>query len=162
MEIVYRPIGVIHTPFQNLEGMPIQPAGAAGVRGTIEVFPGYEKGLLDLDGFSHIILLYHFHRSKGFEMEVMPFLDVIRHGVFATRAPRRPNAIGLSVVRLTQIVETRILQVENVDMVDGTPLLDIKPYAAAFDHHETDSSGWLQKAAECSKNKKSDSRFDIK
>jgi len=162
MEFIYRPIGVIRTPFPTLEGMPIQPSGAEGVRGTIEVFPEFEKGLLDLDGFSHLIPLYHFHRSKGFALEVTPFLEDTRHGVFATRAPRRPNAIGLSVVRLTGIVDNRILQVENIDVLDGTPLLDLKPYVPSFDHWKADSSGWLDATAERAKSLKSDDRFNTK
>ena len=92
--IELNPIGVIHTPFTQPEGMPIQPVGAAGVHGTVEVFAAYQAGLKDLDGFSHVILLYHLHRSQGFELEVVPFLDTQRRGLFATRAPRRPNPIG--------------------------------------------------------------------
>ncbi|HEX3035200.1 MAG TPA: tRNA (N6-threonylcarbamoyladenosine(37)-N6)-methyltransferase TrmO, partial [Thermodesulfobacteriota bacterium] len=109
MRIEYQPIGVIHSPFTELEGMPIQPAGASGVKGTVEVFPDYKPGLKDLNGFSHIILLYHFHRSTGFKLRVTPFMDTKKRGVFATRAPKRPNPIGLSVVRLVSI-EGTILQ----------------------------------------------------
>ena len=95
-EIRYRPIGVIRSPFKNLEGTPIQPAGARGIAGTVEVFPEYVEGLKDIDGFSHIILLYHFHLSKGASLRVKPFMDNCEHGIFAIRGPSRPNPIGLS------------------------------------------------------------------
>lgn len=126
------PIGIIHTPFKEVAGMPIQPAGAAGVQGDVEVFEAYREALKDLDGFSHIVLLYLFHRSKGFNLQVVPFMDSERRGLFATRAPRRPNPIGLSVVELAG-VGAGCLHVRNVDMLDGTPLLDIKPYVPEFD-----------------------------
>ena len=131
-EITYRPIGWIHTPFTDPKGMPIQPAGARDVEGWIEILEPFRTGLADLEGFSHIILLYHFHRSKGYTLEVVPFMDSKTRGVFATRAPRRPNPIGLSVVRLDRI-KGGILFVRDVDILDGTPLLDIKPYVPEFD-----------------------------
>jgi len=118
------PIGIIHTPFTNLEGMPIQPAGASGVKGTVEVYEQYRPGLKDLDGFSHIILIYYFHGSSGFQLQVVPFLDSQPRGLFATRAPRRPNQIGISVVQLDRI-ENGILYIQNVDILNNTPLLDI-------------------------------------
>jgi tRNA-Thr(GGU) m(6)t(6)A37 methyltransferase TsaA len=158
MKIEYQPIGVIHSPFKELEGMPIQPAGASGIKGTIEVFPDYAPGLKDLDGFSHIILLYHFHRSTGFELRVIPFMDTKKRGVFATRTPRRPNPIGLSVVRLIGI-EGTILQVEDVDILDGTPLLDIKPYVPEFDEPMSVRTGWLEEARKTVSKRKSDERF---
>lgn len=139
----FEPIGVIHTPYKQKEGMPIQPAGAAGVPGTVEIFSDYTAGLKDLDGFSHIILLYHFHQSKGYDLTVVPFLDDQPHGLFATRAPRRPNPIGLSIVRLDQI-EGSTLRISNIDVLDGTPLLDIKPYVPAFDQHTNARSGWIE------------------
>ncbi|MFO7558407.1 MAG: tRNA (N6-threonylcarbamoyladenosine(37)-N6)-methyltransferase TrmO [Desulfobacterales bacterium] len=153
-----KPIGTIHTQFTKPEGMPIQPAGAAGVKGTVEVFDEYRAGLKDLDGFSHIILLYVFHRSKGFRLEVVPFMDTEHRGLFATRAPRRPNPIGLSVVQLDGI-ENGILQVRNVDMLDGTPLLDIKPYVPEFDGYIRVRTGWLEQARKTVENRKSDDRF---
>ncbi|HUX23742.1 MAG TPA: tRNA (N6-threonylcarbamoyladenosine(37)-N6)-methyltransferase TrmO, partial [Burkholderiales bacterium] len=140
--LAMKPIGTIHTPFTKSEGMPIQPAGAAGVQGTVEVFQDFQAGLKDLDGFSHIILLYVFHRSEGFNLEVVPFMDTKPHGVFATRAPRRPNPIGLSIVELDRI-EDGLLHVRNVDILDGTPLLDIKPYVPEFDSHASVRTGWL-------------------
>jgi tRNA-Thr(GGU) m(6)t(6)A37 methyltransferase TsaA len=156
--IEYRPIGVIHTPFTSLEGMPIQPAGALSVRGTVNVFPEYVKGVRDLDGFSHVMLLYHFHQAAKPRLVVVPFMDSQPRGVFATRAPTRPNAIGLSVVKLLRI-EGHTLHVENVDVLDWTPLLDIKPYVPAFDHHPADRVGWLERAKETVQNKKADDRF---
>jgi len=157
-KIEYRPIGVVHSPFKKRDGMPIQPAGAAGVRGTVEVFPGYEEGLRDLDGFSHIFIICHLHKSAGYTLRVIPFLDTVERGVFATRAPRRPNSIGLSVVRLLRR-EEGILHVENLDILDGTPLLDIKPYVPAFDVHPAERAGWLEKASEEARKARGDSRF---
>jgi len=158
MEISYRPIGVIHSPFTDIGGMPIQPTGAAGILGTVEVFTEFTAGLKDLDGFSHIILLYHFHRVQEVKLVVTPFMDSQPHGVFATRAPKRPNPIGLSIVRLLGI-EQNILHIENVDVLDGTPLLDIKPYVPEFDHHPADRVGWLEQAKGQVRRQKSDSRF---
>ncbi len=158
MSIEFQPIGVIHTPFTKPEGMPIQPAGATGVKGTVEVFERYRAGLKDLDGFSHIILLYHFHRSQGFNLHVMPFMDSESHGLFATRAPKRPNPIGLSVVQLDKI-EDGVLHIQNVDILDGTPLLDIKPYVPEFDSQSDIRTGWLEHVRNTVTWKKSDDRF---
>jgi tRNA-Thr(GGU) m(6)t(6)A37 methyltransferase TsaA len=152
------PIGIIHTPFTDVAGMPIQPAGATGVSGTVEVFDEYLEGLKDLDGFSHIILLYVFHRSDGFKLRVVPFMDTELRGLFATRAPKRPNPIGLSVVQLNRI-EGGILHVQNVDMLDGTPLLDIKPYVPEFDRHTQVRTGWLKRARKTVGKRQSDRRF---
>ena len=146
-EIVMRPIGVIRTPFAVQAGTPIQPRFASGVEGTVELDPELAEGLADLDGFSHVILLYAFHASSGFNLRVTPYLDKQERGLFATRAPRRPNPIGLSVVRLLGIEGTR-LRVADVDTLDGTPLLDIKPFLPDFDHRPDVSSGWYRQAAE--------------
>ncbi len=154
----YSPIGVLHTPFAEPTDMPIQPTGAAGVHGTAELRPELADGLRDLDGFSHVILLYHFHRSTGFDLGVTPFMDTVSRGLFATRAPRRPNPIGLSIVRLDR-VENNTLHLLDVDMLDGSPLLDIKPYVATFDAPPADRFGWLQKAAAKAQTLRSDSRF---
>jgi tRNA-Thr(GGU) m(6)t(6)A37 methyltransferase TsaA len=143
MKIEYRPIGLIHTPFIERKGMPIQPSRGRGVRGTVELAPEFAEGLTDLDGFSHVVLIYHFHRSRGFDLRVTPFLDTVKRGLFATRAPRRPNAIGLSVVRLLGIEGNRI-EVQDLDILDGTPLLDIKPYVPEFDHRTEVCEGWLE------------------
>lgn len=158
MEIRFHAIGVIHTPFKTLEGMPIQPAGAAGVKGAVEVFEQYRPGLKDLEGFSHIILMYHFHGSRGFTLSVVSFLDSQPRGLFATRAPKRPNPIGLSVVQLDKI-ENGILYIQNVDILDNTPLLDIKPYVPEFDAPKKVRIGWLEKARKAASRKKSDDRF---
>jgi len=138
----YTAIGTIHSPFSEPAGMPIQPAGAAGVRGTIVIDKEFRGGLRDLSGFSRIILIYAFHRSQGYDLEVIPFLDTVPHGIFATRAPRRPNAIGLSIVRLISVNDGELV-IEGVDVVDGTPLLDIKPYVPEFDCHPDEKSGWF-------------------
>jgi len=138
----YQPIGIIHTPHKTTAGTPIQPTGAKGVAGTIDIFPEYSAGLADLAGFSHIYILYHFHLSKEFSLKVKPFLDDQERGLFATRAPSRPNPIGLSVVRLCSLTKGS-LQIEDIDVVDGTPLLDIKPYVPEFDVHEVERIGWI-------------------
>jgi tRNA-Thr(GGU) m(6)t(6)A37 methyltransferase TsaA len=141
-EIAFRQIGTIYSPYTSTSEMPIQPRGALGVAGRVEVLPEYADGLTDLSGFSHIYLLYVFHVTAGMQLCVVPFLDSQQHGVFATRAPTRPNPLGLSVVRLRE-VRDNVLVVENLDVLDGTPLLDIKPYVPAFDHWDVDSTGWL-------------------
>ncbi|HPG39473.1 MAG TPA: tRNA (N6-threonylcarbamoyladenosine(37)-N6)-methyltransferase TrmO [bacterium] len=156
--VSYSPIGIIHTPHKTREGTPIQPGGAQGIIGTVEVYSEYLEGLLDLDGFSHIILLYHFNRSVGFSLCVTPFMDDVPHGVFATRAPKRPNAIGISVVKLLKIAGA-LLSVSGVDMLDGTPLLDIKPFVKEFDHVLRSRCGWLEKNKQQSRTKKADNRF---
>lgn len=158
MKIEFVPIGIIHSPFTKPEGMPIQPAGAAGVKGTVEVFEEFHPGLKDLDGFSHIVLLYHFHRSEGFNLSVVPFMDSQPRGLFATRAPKRPNPIGLSVVQLDKI-EGGVLYIQSVDILDGTPLLDIKPYIPEFDPQASVRRGWLEKARKIVSTKTSDDRF---
>ncbi len=158
MRIVYRPIGTIHSPFRDVEGVPIQPAAAAGIRGSVEVLPELVEGVQDLDGFSHVVLLYHFHLVRESRLTVTPFLDSRPRGVFATRAPTRPNPIGLSIVRLLG-VEGNILNIENVDIVDGTPLLDIKPYVPEFDHHAAERTGWLAQARGQAQTQKADGRF---
>ena len=157
-QLNYRPIGIIHSPFKRREGTPIQPSGATGIKATIEVFPQYAEGLQDLEGFSHVILLYHFHLTGAYRLKVKPFLDDAERGVFATRAPVRPNPIGLSVVRLIQI-EGATLYVEDVDIIDRTPLLDIKPYVPDFDMRNAEKIGWLAKKAASAEKITADGRF---
>jgi len=152
------PIGFIHTPFTDLQGIPIQPIGARGVEGSLELKPKFSAGLKDVEGFSHLIILYQFHCSKGFSLTVRPFLDSRRHGVFATRAPRRPNPIGMSVVRLIRR-ERAVLWVLDIDVVDGTPLLDIKPYVPEFDVRKAVRIGWLGGKAKRARRFRSDRRF---
>lgn len=158
MIIEYKPIGTINTPFQKTDGMPIQPVGAEGVKGSVQVLDEFTDALQDLEGFSHIILLYHFHKSEGYSLKVIPFLDDEPHGLFATRAPRRPNSIGMSVVKLTGIKDN-ILDIENVDIMDGTPLLDIKPYITDFDVFEVEKAGWYAKHSGKVRKTASDNRF---
>ena len=156
--VVYHPIGIIRSPFSEQSGTPIQAAGAGEAAGTVEVFPEYEQGLADLDGFSHIFLIYHFHRSDGYSLRVKPYLDDSHRGVFATRAPRRPNSIGLSIVMLERI-EKNILYIRDVDIVDGTPLLDIKPFVPDFDVRQTDRVGWLRERVDRLRETRDDGRF---
>lgn len=156
--IAYKPIGLIHSPFQSIEGIPIQASSAKNTEGTIEIFPEYTRGLKDLDQFSHLILIYHLHLSEGYELEVRPFLDSQERGVFACRAPSRPNPIGVSTVRLKGI-EGSMLQIADLDIVDGTPLLDIKPYVPSFDERQNVRIGWLENRIQEADNKRSDDRF---
>jgi tRNA-Thr(GGU) m(6)t(6)A37 methyltransferase TsaA len=158
MTITYEPIGIIHSPFKETRNVPIQPAASEGIAGTVEVFPEYIAGLQDLDGFSHVFLLYHLHRATQIRLVVTPFLDSVARGVFSTRAPTRPNPIGLSVVRLLGIEGAR-LDIENVDIVDGTPLLDIKPYIPQFDHQPADRTGWFLESRSNLGGRRSDDRF---
>ena len=157
-EIKYKPIGVIHSPFKEPKGTPIQPAGAKGIDGTVEVFPEYVEGLKDVEGFSHLILIYHFHLSQGSSLTVKPYMDNEAHGVFAMRGPSRPNPIGISIVRLVKI-EGNILYIQDVDMVDGSPLLDIKPYVPEFDIRGVERTGWLEKNVHKLSSSKDDGRF---
>lgn len=155
----FRPIGVIRSPFKTPEEMPVQPAGAVGVSASIELDPELAEGLADLDGFSHIIVLYHFHRAAPVRLTVTPFLDPAPRGVFATRAPTRPNPIGLSILKLTRI-EGTVLTVEGVDILDGTPLLDIKPYVPQFDRPDGKiRTGWLETSTGSVKSARADNRF---
>lgn len=158
MEIVYRPIGIIHSPFHDLAEMPVQPGEDLRAPGTVEVFEEFEAGLKDLEGFSHIILIYHFHQVLGGRLLVTPFLDTQTRGVFATRAPTRPNPIGLSIVRLVSI-QGNILSVDHLDTLDGTPLLDIKPYIPAIEPQEDIRIGWIEEAREKFNHKRSDDRL---
>ena len=154
----FRPIGVVYSPFKALEGMPIQPCGAEGVAGEIEIFQEFAAGLKDLEGFSHLWLIYWLHEVKSASLIVKPFLDTVEHGIFATRAPSRPNPIGLSVVRLKGVDGNR-LSVENVDVLNGTPLLDIKPYVPAFDQVSADRIGWFAGKTGQAVQVRSDGRF---
>lgn len=158
MDYTFTPIGTIHSPYADIRDMPIQPTGAQGVPGKVRLDPQYADGLADLDGFSHIILIYALHRSQGYALTVTPFLDDHPRGLFATRAPRRPNPIGLSVVGLTAVNPPE-LSIVNVDVLDGTPLLDIKPYAPQLDGAEDIRTGWLADKTARAGRIKSDDRF---
>lgn len=159
MDITYTPIGILHTPFTKPQGMPIQPKGARGVRGELELDPRFEAGLADIEGFSHLILLYHFHAAGETKLTVTPYLDTASHGVFATRAPARPNSLGLSVVKLVG-VRGSVLELEDVDVLDGTPVLDVKPYVPAFDTPVSEvRSGWLEEKGSDAGDARADERF---
>ena len=142
MEYTMRPIGIIRSPFQDKRSTPFQPS-RSGETGQVEVFPEFVEGLLDLEAFSHIFLLYVFHRSSGYQLRIKPFLDNQIHGLFATRYPYRPNPIGLSIVKLIGRNEN-ILEIDGVDVLDGSPLLDIKPYVPEFDMRVDASLGWFE------------------
>ena len=157
-EIRYKPIGIIRSPFKQPRGTPIQPAGAQDIEGTAEIASEYMEGLKDIEGFSHIILIYHFHLSTGYSLAVKPYMDDQSRGVFATRAPSRPNPIGISIVRLARI-DGNTLHIGGVDIVDGTPLLDIKPYVPQFDAVEADKIGWLEEKVNKLSRAKDDGRF---
>ena len=139
--ISYTPIGIIYTPHKTEEQTPIQPVYSKGIKGKIEIFDPYLDGLRDLEGFSHLFLIYHFHKSKETKLILKPFLDNIPGGVFSTRAPYRPNPIGLSIVKLIKI-EKNLIHIEDVDILNETPLLDIKPYISRFDFHQNVHCGW--------------------
>ena len=147
MKIEYQPIGFIRSPHQTTSGTPIQPSRGRGIRGTIEIEEEYVEALSDLDGFSHIIVICHLHRASEFKSKVVPYLDTELRGLFATRAPARPNPIGISVLRLLEIDGNR-LQIEDVDLLDGTPVLDIKPYVRGFDDQTDVRCGWLDEIKE--------------
>ena len=146
-EIIYWPIGIIRSEHKSAKKTPIQPLYAKGCRGYVELCPEFAEGLRDLNGFSHIYLIYHFHKTRAVRMTVKPFLQDKKHGIFSTRAPYRPNAIGLSVVELLGI-EGNILHVDGLDILDGTPLLDIKPYTARFDLRKIKKNGWQDEVDE--------------
>lgn len=158
MEIVLYPIGVVHSPFKVLSDMPIQPVGDHCESGVVEIFDEFAEGLEDLNGFTHIILIYYFHEVEERVLTVIPFLDDRPRGIFATRAPVRPNPIGLSVVKLVRRTHSK-LEVEELDILDGTPILDIKPYVPEFDHRPGASIGWLEGARERAAQSRSDERF---
>lgn len=156
--ITYTPIGVIHSPFTSTVGMPIQTVAAAGIVGSIELDPHFRNGLKDLAEFSHLILITHLHQVTSYALEVVPFLDDRPHGIFATRSPKRPNPIGVSIVRLVGITDCT-LHIEEVDVVDGTPLLDLKPFVPALDNRATDHIGWFAGRVDRVQTVRADNRF---
>ena len=157
MRIEYCPIGIVRSPHETTTGTPIQPSRARGIEGTVEINEEYVEALSDLDGFSHIILICHLHRASDFKLKVVPYLDTELRGLFATRAPSRPNPIGLSVVRLLG-VDGRVLRIEGVDLLDGTPVLDIKPYVCDFDDQTEVRCGWLDEVRD--RETAADDRFE--
>lgn len=142
MNLSFSPVGIIHSEHYNAIETPAQPVFAQDCYGTVEVFPEFTEGLKDIEGFSHLYLIYHLHNAGKPKLIVKPFLQDMEHGIFATRTPLRPNAIGLSIVELLK-VENNILHIRGVDTLDKTPVLDIKPYAARFDHVYATRNGWL-------------------
>lgn len=144
MKIEYKPIGLVQTPFKDLQEIPNQPFKSKGVHGIVEVYSEFQEGLRDLDGFSHIILLCYFHKSSEYKLTVTPSEETEVRGLFATRSPRRPNPIGFSVVRLDEIQENRLM-VSDLDILDNTPVLDIKPYFREFDSTKEIKTGWISK-----------------
>lgn len=158
LDITFEAIGLIFSPFKDLEAMPIQPTSEASAPGRVEIFPDYVEGLKDVDGFSHLILLYYMHAIRKQALIVTPFLNSSPRGIFATRAPTRPNPIGLSIVKLIR-VDGGVLHVDDLDVLDGTPLLDLKPYVPEFDHRPEARIGWLEKAKGEIKLKTADDRF---
>lgn len=142
MDFTLSPVGVIHSPYTDKKQTPIQPTRSQAL-GTVEVFPEFVDGMEGLDGFSYLILLYIFDRSDGYSLRVQPFLDDRTHGIFATRYPYRPNPLGLSIVRLLKR-DGALLEIEGVDVLDKTPLVDIKPYVPDFDLHLDARTGWYE------------------
>lgn len=155
-ECSFTPIGKIRTPFSEPAGTPIQPSRAAGARGVVHIEEPFREGLHDLEGFERIWLVYWLHRAPAARLRVTPFLDRHPRGIFATRAPARPNAIGMSVVRLLSVGDG-VLEVENIDVVDGTPLLDIKPYVPEFDSYAKSRAGWFDQSQD--ERRVADARF---
>jgi len=152
-------VGVVRSPFAGLEGMPLQSVAAGEVRARVEIREELVAGLRDLDGFSHLHLITHLHRGAPGGLEVLPFLDDTMRGIFATRSPRHPNPIGISVVRLEGIAGS-VLEITGVDLLDGTPVLDIKPYVPAFDSFAAERTAWLEHAARRVHEVRADRRFD--
>ena len=157
-EITYLPVGVVHSSFKSGVGMPIQSCFADGSKGTVEVYKEYMDGLLGLNEFSHIILIYHFHLNTSYKLITKPFALDKDLGIFAIRSPVRPNAIGMSIVRLEK-VEDNIIYINDVDIIDGTPVLDIKPYVAKFDIRTNTNDGWTKGNIEKRERQISDDRF---
>ena len=158
-EIILNSIGNIKTPWKTVNNMPIQPIGAKGIKGIIELFPEYETGLNLLNEFSHIILIYQLHLVENPQLEVIPFMDTTPKGIFATRSPKRPNKLGMSIVEIEK-VEGSNIYIKDVDMLNDTPLLDIKPFFEDFDNRFNTKKGWLANKSDLNKDtKKSDKRF---
>ena len=158
--IALEPIGIIHSPFRENCGTPIQPEGGRDVEAVVEVYEEFAPGLCDLDGFSHLVLIYHFHRCRLTRLRTKPFMDVVERGIFATRAPVRPNHIGMSVVRLSRI-EGNLLHIRDVDVLDGTPVLDMKPHIPRLDSPGPARIGWYEGKLHGAGEKRDDGRFSL-
>ncbi len=160
MTVDIQPIGIIETPFKAVANMPVQPLAAKGIKGRIILNTIFTTGLKDLDGFTYITLVYYLHKVGDYKLRVIPFMDTEEHGIFATRSPKRPNRIGISTVHLIKIADN-ILDIEDVDMLDGTPLLDINPFFQEFDNRTDGREGWLEKRRDLDKSSvRSDGRFE--
>jgi tRNA (adenine37-N6)-methyltransferase len=157
--IAYTPIGVVRSPYTVFEGMPLQTVAASDVEARVELEPPLRGALRDLDGFSHLWLVTHLHTVDGWRAEVVPFLDTVARGVLATRSPRRPNPIGLSLVELVA-VEGGVLHVRGIDLLDGTPVLDVKPYVPLFDARGNARAGWFEHAGPRVHEVRSDRRYE--
>ena len=158
MKIEFSPIGIIHTSYKSVNNVPIQPTADNDSEGWIEIFEEFADGLADLDGFSHLYLIFHLHKSAGFKLKVIPFLDRVERGIFATRSPARPNPVGLSVVKLVS-VKGNIVNIRGLDIVDGTPLIDIKPLVPMFEDSTDIRIGWFEGKGGEIPGKLSDERF---
>ena len=156
--ITYKPIGIVHSPKKAIKGMPIQAVAAEHIEGTLEIFPEFTEGLTDIEGFSHLIVVSHFHLSNKGKLMVKPYMDDNLHGVFATHSPNHPNPIGISIVKLNR-VEHNILHISDLDMLDGTPILDIKPFVPQFEERENVKIGWLENNIHKLFTAKDDERF---
>jgi tRNA-Thr(GGU) m(6)t(6)A37 methyltransferase TsaA len=157
-DIVFKPIGYVKSPHINAKGSPIQSSVAKGHKGTVVVYEEYKDGLKDLEGFSHIILLYHFHLIKDVKLFAIPFMDNVARGIFAIRSPARPNPIGLSVLEIESI-EGNLINVKNIDVLNNTPVIDIKPYVPQFDSVFDAKIGWMESKISSAKDKRDDGRF---
>ena len=159
--LILHPIGIIRTPHKSQGGIPIQPAFARDSEGVIEIFPQFREGLADLKGFERIWTLFWCHQAKPYKLKVVPYRDVVLRGLFSTRAPSRPNPVGISVLRLVEVDEsTGKIKVAGVDMLDRTPIIDIKPYVPKFDSHPDSEAGWLDRVR--NPKEKADDRFSDK
>jgi len=143
-EIILKPIGIVHSPYTEAKDIPIQGKFKENVEAIIELEKEYEDGLTDLDQFSYAIIIYHFHKAKKVSIKSKPFLEDTEHGIFAIRSPFRPNNIGISIVKIERIIKNKLFFTE-VDVFDGTPIIDIKPYVKHFDNRENAKAGWLDK-----------------
>jgi len=156
--MILEPIGLIHTPYTQLKQMPIQAKGAADTNATLEIDALYQEGLKDLEGFSHIYIFYHFHKATRIELEVTPFMDTKKRGVFATRSPLRPSHMGMSITQIISVCDN-IVTIQGIDVLDGTPLIDIKPYIPQFDSVSRVKTGWMDKDESKVIDQTSDGRF---
>jgi len=157
-EFVIKPIGIVHSPFTSVDGMPIQSAAAMEEKARVEVFEEFAAGLRDIESFEYLVLITRFHVGNSENLNVIPFMDVKTHGVFSTRSPARPNRLGMTIVKLEK-VSGRFLEILGNDMLDQTPVIDIKPYVPALDSKETEKIGWYKDRLFTLPTARSDSRM---